>query len=129
MIFAAAVIGVRRALIKDQARPLPCTDPLWKLLLGEVALLIRRITTWKLTVVLGAAFVSAIAVQIALSSATPGPVLTSSWRWIVAALMTVVVLFVWAVVHAVRAAKAPVVETTRTPHPLAGTRRHETTHR
>lgn len=122
MIFAAAVIGVRQAMAKDQSRPLPCDDPLWRLLVGEVGVLVRRVGCWRVSAVLGVAFASALLAQIALSSSTPGPVLTPSWRWAIAAAVTTVVLFAWAVIHAVRSAKNPPVERPRTPHPLAGTK-------
>jgi type VI protein secretion system component VasK len=105
MIFAAAVIGVRMAMIKDQARTVPCNEPLWKLLLGEVGVLVRRVGRWRVWSVLFVALVISIAAQVALSSQTPGPVLQSAWRWVLAGVMTVVVLVLWAVVHAVRSAR------------------------
>ncbi len=95
-------------MARDQRRPLPCPLPLWRLLLDEIVLMVRRIGRWKVWSVLGVAFVSFLAVEVALSSATPGPALAEIWRWLLAFALTVVTLCSWAVLYAVRNASRPV---------------------
>lgn len=106
LLFGAAYVGVRRAMAKDQRRPLPCTLPLWKLLLEEIVLMARRIGRWKVWSVMGVVFMCFLAVEVALSPATPGPALADVWRWFVALVLTAVSLCGWAMVHAVRAERA-----------------------
>lgn len=102
LLFGAAYLGVRRAMAKDQRRPLPCTLPLWRLLLEEIALMARRIGRWKVWSVLAVAFASYLAVEVALSSATPGPALAEVWRWLVALALSAITLCAWAVAYAMR---------------------------
>lgn len=111
LLLGAAYTGIRRAMIKDQRRPIPCDVSLWRLLLEEIGLLISRIGRWKVWTVLGIAFVCFLAVEVALSSSTPGPALDDLWRWLVAAALTAVSLGLWAVLHAVRQARE--VDTTQ----------------
>ena len=49
--------------------------------------------------VVGAAVVLA---EVALSDMTPGPVFDQLWRWLVAIVVSGIVLVCWAVVHAMR---------------------------
>lgn len=107
LLFGAAYMSVRRAMAKDQRRPVPCTLPLWKLLLGEVALMARRIGRWKVWTIAGLTFASFLAVEVALSTATPGPALAQVWRWVVAAALTTVALCAWGALHAVRSTRQP----------------------
>ncbi|MDH3302496.1 MAG: hypothetical protein OES24_18500 [Acidimicrobiia bacterium] len=96
----------RRALAQDQGRPLPCRLPLWRLVIGEIAVLARRVGRWRFSALIAIGFVSILLAQIAFSPSTPGPVLTNPWRWVAAALLAAVGLAGWAVVHAVRRTKA-----------------------
>lgn len=98
----AAYRAARRALAHDQRRPQPCNLPTWRLLLGEVGVLANRVGRWRVTCAALAAFISFLLVEIALSSRTPGPALAEPWRWLTAAGLTVVSVFVWATVHAIR---------------------------
>ncbi len=102
LLFGAAYLGVRRAMAKDQRRPLPCPLPLWRLLAEEIALMARRIGRWKIWSILGVIFSCYLAVEVALSSATPGPAIAEVWRWAVAAALTAVTLCAWAVLYAAR---------------------------
>ncbi|WP_436792877.1 hypothetical protein [Actinospongicola halichondriae] len=97
LLFGAAYLGARRAMAKDQRRPVPCDVPLWRLLLEEVGLLARRVGRWRLWSVLGVAFVCYLTVEVALSTETPGPALAELWRWVVAMVLTAVTLGVWAI--------------------------------
>ncbi len=92
----------RRALARDQGRSLPCRLPLWRLVLGEIAVLARRVGRWRFTALIAVGFTSILLAQIAFSPSTPGPVLTNPWRWVAAALIAAVGLAGWSVVHAVR---------------------------
>ncbi len=105
LLFGASYLGVRRAMIKDQRRPAPCAVPWWRLLFEEIALLGRRVGRWKVWSVLGAAFVCFLAVEVALSTATPGPALAVLWRWLVALVLTGATLGLWAAAHAVRSTR------------------------
>lgn len=96
----------RRALARDQGRSLPCRLPLWRLVVGEVAVLARRVGRWRFSAVFAVGFASILLAQIVFSSATPGPVLTNPLRWAAAALIAAVGLAGWAVVYAVRRAGA-----------------------
>lgn len=93
-------------MIEDQSRPVPCALPLWRLLLEEIALLARRVGRLKVLVAMGAAFASFLFVEVALSTATPGPALSVWWRWLVAMALTCLTLFSWAIIHAVRSTRA-----------------------
>ncbi len=101
LLFGAAYLGARRAMVKDQRRPVPCTVSLWRLILEEVVVLARRVGRWKLWSVLGVAFVCFLAVEVALSTETPGPALTELWRWFSALLLTALTLGAWAIGHAI----------------------------
>ncbi len=105
LLFGAAYLGVRRAMEKDQRRGPRSPVPLWRLLLGEIGLLARRIGRWRLWSVLAVVFACFLGVEVALSTETPGPALADAWRWAVASGLTTVVLCAWAVVHAVRAVR------------------------
>ena len=106
LFFTGAYVGARRAMARDQRRPIPCTLPLWRLIFDEIALMARRIGRWKVWSILAVVFVCIFAVQLAFSTSTPGPALTELWRWIVALVLTVATLGGWAVVHAVRSERA-----------------------
>ncbi len=97
--------AIRRALERDQRRKQPCRVPMWRLLLDEIVLMARRIGASRVAAVALVAFVCILLVEVALSSATPGPALAEPWRWLVAAVLTAVSVPVWAVVHGVRSAK------------------------
>lgn len=106
MLFGAAYLGARRAMERDQQRPMPSPLPLWRLVLGEIGLMARRIGRWKVWSVTAVVFVCFLAVEVLLSSSTPGPALAEAWRWLVAGLLSAVSLCCWAVVHAVRSERA-----------------------
>lgn len=106
LLFGAAYMGVRRAMAKDQRRPIPCTVPLWRLLAEEIALMARRIGRWKIWSILAVIFLCYLAVEVALSSATPGPALTNIWRWLLAGVLSALTLCLWAVGYAVRNERA-----------------------
>lgn len=89
-------------MARDQRRPVPCSEPLWRLLAEEIALMARRIGRWKIWSILGVIFACYLAVEIALSSATPGPAIAEVWRWLVAAVLTAATLCAWAIIYAVR---------------------------
>lgn len=105
LLFGAAYVGVRRAMARDQRRPVPCTVPLWTLLRDEIALMARRIGRWKVWSVMAVAFACFLAVEVALSTATPGPALAEVWRWLVALGFTGASLCIWAMAHAVRSTR------------------------
>lgn len=94
--------ATRRALERDQRRPQPGQLPLWRLLLGEIVLLIKRVGRWRFTVAALAAFGAFLFVEVALSSKTPGPALAEPWRWLAAACLTLVTVLGWAIMHAMR---------------------------
>ena len=105
-LFVAAYRAVQRAMTQDQNRQPASPVPLWRLLIGEVALLARRFGTWRVTAVLALVAVSVLAAEVALSDTTPGPALAAPWRWFVAGVVTILCLAVWAVVHALRSQRA-----------------------
>lgn len=94
----------RRAMARDQGRTLPCRLPLWRLVIGEIAVLAGRIGRWRFSAVIAVGFASILLAQLAFSPSTPGPVLTNPWRWAAAALIAAVGIAGWAVVYAVRRA-------------------------
>ncbi len=106
LFFTGAYVGAKRAMAKDQRQVLPCSLPLWRLILDEIALMARRIGRWKIWSILAVIFACYFAVELALSPSTPGPALTEVWRWIVALVLTLGTLGAWAVVHAVRSERA-----------------------
>lgn len=101
ILLLAAYRATRRAMERDQHRVR--TDvALWRLLLEEVALLIRRVGRWKVTTVALSVSGTVLAAEVALTESTPGPVLAAPLRWVVAVLAAAVVVAGRAVAHAVR---------------------------
>ena len=98
----AAYRAIRRAMAEDQGRTPRSPIPLWRLLLGEIALLARRVGRWRVWAVALVVAVAVLSVEVSLSEATPGPALATPWRWIVAAALSAVAVAAWAVVHAFR---------------------------
>lgn len=99
-------MAVRRAMATDQRRQIPCALPLWRLLWDEVVVMARRMGRWRVWSVVGTAFVCFLAVEVSLSTATPGPALAEAWRWLVALTLTVLTLCGWTVTHALRRDRA-----------------------
>lgn len=105
LYFFAAYRAVRRALERDQ-RLSPCRRvPLWRLLAEEIALLARRVGRWRVTAVGLVVGACVLAVEVALSEATPGPAIAVPWRWLVAAVASLVAVGTWAAVHALRSSR------------------------
>ncbi len=102
ILFFSAYVAVRRAMAKDQRRPLNPPLPLWRLLAGEIAVLARRVGSWRVVSVTLLVAAAVLAVEVALSDTTRGPTLATPWRWIVAAAAAGLALCSWAVVHALR---------------------------
>lgn len=100
--FFAAYRAMRRALAEDQHRPPRSPVPLWRLVLGEIALLAARVGRWRVTAVAMLVGVAVLLVEVALSDATPGPALAAPWRWVLAVAVSSLAVAAWAVVHAVR---------------------------
>ncbi len=98
----AAYRATRRALARDQGRQVPSRLPLWRLLMGETAVLARRVGRFRFVGIIGVVFASMLLIQAVLPPSTPGPVLSSPWRWLVGALLSIVVVVIWDVVHALR---------------------------
>ncbi len=65
----------------------------------------RRIGRWKIWSILGVIFSCYLAVEVALSTATPGPAIAEVWGWAVAAALTAVTLCAWTIVYALRNAR------------------------
>lgn len=105
ILFFSAYLAVRRAMAKDQRRPLHPPLPLWRLLAGEIAVLARRVGSWRVASVTLLVAAAVLVVEVALTDTTPGPTLATPWRWIVAAAAAFVVLCCWAVVHALRSTR------------------------
>ena len=104
VLLGGAYHAVRRAMEEDQDRPRPSPLPLWRLLVDEIGVLARRVGRWRVTWVLCVVFACTLAVELAFSDRTPGPVLDLALRVLGAAALTGVVLCGWAVVHALRSA-------------------------
>ena len=102
LYFFTAYRAVRRAMTEDQGRPARSPIPLWRLLVGEIALLGRRVGRWRVTALALLVAGSVLAVEVALSETTPGPALAAPWRWVVAALVSLLGIVIWAVVHALQ---------------------------
>ena len=102
LVFVAAFRKVRDAMARDQRRPASPNVGLLRLLAGEIALLGRRVGRWKVTSAAACVALAVLAVQVGLSDATPGPVLTAPARWVVALVAAAVAISVWAIFHAVR---------------------------
>ena len=100
--FVAIRAAVRRAMTEDQRRQSRSPIPLWRLLAGEVALLAARVGRWRVTAVALLVGAAVLVVEVGLSEATPGPALATPWRWVVAAVASLLAVSVWAVVHALR---------------------------
>lgn len=98
----AAYIGARRALARDQGKSVPSSYSFGRLLAEEVPLLSRRIGRWRVASLSLLFFVFVLAAEIALTEATPGPVLTPRWRVVVALAATILFVAGWAVTHAIR---------------------------
>lgn len=100
----AVYIGTRRALARDQGKPVPTSEPFGRLLAKEVPVLSRRIGGWKVTSLSLLFFLFILAAEIALTEITPGLVLTPRWRLGVAFVATVIFVAGWAIIHAIRSA-------------------------
>ena len=114
ILFHAAYRAVRRAAAsarrRDSRRPVPLTRLVW----GEFAHLIRRLAA---SITVPVAILTAgvgAAVEVGLSSTTPGPVLEASWRRGSAGLTVAILLSCWAL-YVSRSASPP--STSRGEHP------------
>ncbi len=87
---------------KDQRWPPHTHPPLWRLVAEEVAVLAQRVGRWRVTAVVVVVSASVVLAEVALTEITPGPVFDQPWRWLVAAVVSGIVLAGWAVVHAMR---------------------------
>lgn len=105
ILFYSAYLTVRRAMAKDQRRPLNPPLPFWRLLAGEIAVLARRVGSWRVVSVTLLVATAVLAVEVALSDSTPGPTLATPWRWIVALAVAGAALCCWAVLHALRSTR------------------------
>lgn len=105
-LFVSAYRAVQRAMTQDQRRETTSPVPLWRLLIGEVGLLAKRVGTWRVTAVLAVVAACVLSVEVALSDTTPGPALAAPWRWAVAGVITTLCLAAWAVIHALRSQHA-----------------------
>lgn len=102
ILLGAAYSAVKRALAADQGRGPRSPLPLWRLVIDEIVLMGKRIGRWKIVTVTGVVFASVLLVETLLTPVTPGPTAEQPWRVLVAVLVAVVALTVWAVVHAHR---------------------------
>ena len=98
----AAYRAVRRAMERDQRLPAYSHPPLWRLLLEEIGVLAQRVGRWRVTIVVLVVGAAVVLAEIALSDMTPGPAFDQPWRWVVAVVVSGIVLAGWAVVHAMR---------------------------
>ena len=106
ILFFSAYRAVRRAMAEDQRRPVDPPLPLWRLLAGEIAVLARRVGSWRVVSVTLVVVGAVLAVEVALSDTTPGPTLVAPWRWLVAVSVAAVAVCTWAVVHALRSTRS-----------------------
>lgn len=81
-IFTSALASARKAMRRHQHLPSSARLPMWRLLAGEVAYVVRLAGSKRDIVV---AVVVAVLVTVGLSPATPGPVATPSLRMVIAA--------------------------------------------
>jgi hypothetical protein len=100
----AAYVGARRALARDQGKPVPSPHSFGRLLAEEIPVLSRRIGGWRVVSLSLLFFLFVLAAEIALTEITPGPVLTPRWRVVVALVATILLVAGWAVAHAIRSA-------------------------
>ncbi len=97
LAWSAYYYRLRRRLAADQARPVPTSLPLSRLVVGEVAALVQRVNPLRVAVFAVLVLVAVLLAEVALGELTPGPVLARPWRLAVAALVSVVGVAVWAV--------------------------------
>ncbi len=102
LLLFSAYQRTRRTLAKDQGRPLPCRLPMWRLLIGEISVLVRRVGRLRVGALIIGGVLAILLAQVTFTPERLGPALTNPWRWLATALIATAGLGVWAIVHAFR---------------------------